>query len=280
MGGRFEGRVAVVTGGGRGLGRAHARALAADGATVVVNDLGVSLVGLGADDAPARQVVAEIEAAGGRALADTKDIASFAGGEALIERALTAFGRIDIVVNNAGITQQASIADLDPDVLHRHFAVHLESAIGTTRAAFAAMPATGGGSIINTVSGAGLKPEHPNNTAYACAKAAVYAFTKTAALEAPTGVRVNAVSPFAITRMSERFFAQDAEPDDDLDPARASVVVVFLASDLAHDVNGHIIRVMGGHLSEPSMQWSAGVTDAAWTPELIALNFASIVAVS
>src|SRR5262245_33323858 len=168
--GLLEGKVAVVTGAGRGLGRAHALALAAAGAKVLVNDV-----------EGAEAVAKEIAAAGGEAVADGADLATMDGARSVIAHAAEAFGNVDILVNNAGISVRQSLAELDDEVLDLHLAVHVKATIATTQAAFPLMQAAGGGRIVNTVSGAGLKPEHAGTTAYACAKAGVYAATLVAA---------------------------------------------------------------------------------------------------
>jgi len=264
--------VAVVTGGGRGLGRAHALTLAALGAAVVVNDVGAQVHGGGSDASVADGVAREIVAAGGRADADHSDVSTMAGGAGVVERARTAFGGVDIVVNNAGVSRQAPIGDLDDETLDLHLGVHLKGTVGTTRAAFPIMRARGGGSVVNTVSGAGLFPEHRGTAAYACAKAAVYAFTKVAAVEgAAHGIRVNAVSPLAVTRMSEAFFARSGPGTAErLEPGRVSVVVAFLASPLAGAVTGRVLRVEAGHVCEVYMDRTRGAEAPQWAPEALA----------
>jgi NAD(P)-dependent dehydrogenase (short-subunit alcohol dehydrogenase family) len=221
-------RVAVVTGGGRGLGRAHADALAAAGFAVVVND------------------VDETDG-----VTDVADLSSVGAGRALVERVVAQHGRVDVVVNNAGVSVRADVVDIDDELLELHLGVHLKATVGTTSAALPIMGALGWGRIINTVSGAGLDPRHAGASAYATAKAAVYGFTRAAALEAPLGVTVNAISPLAITRMSEAYFAR-AEPAarQRLDPAHAAKAVVWLASDDAAGVNGRTFRVEGPEVTE------------------------------
>jgi NAD(P)-dependent dehydrogenase (short-subunit alcohol dehydrogenase family) len=267
----LDGKVALVTGAGRGLGRSHALSLAAHGATVFVNDVGGAVGGGGRDESVAESVAEEIRAAGGQAEADHTDISTIAAAGKVVQHAVEAFGRLDIVVNNAGITRRVALVDLDDEVLDLHLGVHLKGTVGTMKAAFPVMADQGEGSIVNTVSGAGLLPENAKTTGYACAKAAVYAATLVAAVEGrPLGVRVNAISPLAVTRMSEGFFSRTAPGQAErLDPARVSVVVAFLASHLAAGITGRILRVEGEHLCEAHMTWTAGV-EADWTPELLA----------
>ncbi len=173
---RFEGRVAVVTGAGRGIGRAHALLLAERGARVVVNDLGGSMDGVGADAEPASTVAAEIVAAGGVAIADSSDVASAAGAQSLVDAAIERFGRLDVLVNNAGIIRWAGLPEADEDNLASHLAVHVMGSFNTTRAAWPQMVEQGYGRIVMTTSSGmfGL----PNNLAYATAKAGVIGLTR------------------------------------------------------------------------------------------------------
>ena len=198
---RFDGRVAVVTGAGRGIGRAYALLLARRGASVIVNDLGGSMDGTGADAAPAARVVAEIEAGGGSALADTSDVATTAGAQAVVDAAVARFGRIDAVVNNAGIIRWAGFPEVDEDNLARHLAVHTIGSFNTARAAWPHMVGAGYGRIVMTTSSGvfGL----PNNMSYATAKAAVIGLTRSLAVSgAEHGIRVNLIAPAAMTRMA------------------------------------------------------------------------------
>lgn len=264
-------KVAVVTGGGRGLGRSHALALAAEGAAVLVNDL---------DREVADAVVDEIRSIGGRADSDGGDVSSLAGGAAVVSAALGNFGRVDVVVNNAGISRSVPIEDLDEEFLDALLGVHLKGVIGTTKAAFAAMETAGrGGRIVNTTSGEGLSPRHAGTTAYACAKAAVYAFTAVAAIEgSPHGITVNAISPLAATRMSAAFFEREptGEASRRLDPAKVSVAVVYLASELSAGITGRVLRVEGDRISAPQMSFPTGIASADWTPQTIAARIDEI----
>jgi NAD(P)-dependent dehydrogenase (short-subunit alcohol dehydrogenase family) len=172
----FEGRVAVVTGAGRGIGRSHALLLADRGADVVVNDLGGSIGGVGADAEPASTVAAEIVAAGGAAIADTSDVATAAGAQALVDAAVERFGHLDILINNAGIIRWAGFPEADADNLERHLAVHVVGSFNTTRAAWPHMVQQGYGRIVMTTSTGmfGL----PHNLSYATAKGAVIGLTR------------------------------------------------------------------------------------------------------
>jgi NAD(P)-dependent dehydrogenase (short-subunit alcohol dehydrogenase family) len=249
-------RVALVTGAGRGLGRAHALALVAHGMRVVVNDLGTDLDGHGADGGPAHAVVAEIEEAGGVAIADTTDVASFAGGAAAVGAALDAFGRLDVVVNNAGFAGGGGTVDEPVGAeLDALFAVHFTATVGTMSAAFPAMRAQRYGRIVNTVSEVALDPRFDGGLGYSAAKAAVWSATLHAARHsAEAGITVNAISPGARTRMSalalDAGFREGASDALDLRPEHVAEVVAYLASEDAGDINGRIIHAAGGAVRE------------------------------
>ncbi|HLM18008.1 MAG TPA: SDR family NAD(P)-dependent oxidoreductase [Acidimicrobiia bacterium] len=249
-------RVALVTGAGRGLGRAHALALADAGMRVVVNDLGVDLDGRGTDDGPARAVVAEIERAGGEAIVDTTDVASLAGGRAAVAAALDAFGRIDVVVNNAGFAGGGGTIDEPVGAeLDALFAVHFTASVATMSAAFPPMRAQGYGRIVNTVSEVALDARFDGGLGYGAAKAAVWSATLHAAREgADSGITVNAISPGARTRMSapalDAGFREGASAALDLRPEHVARVVAYLASEDAGDITGRIIHAAGGAVRE------------------------------
>jgi len=241
-----DNRVALVTGAGRGLGRSHALVLARAGLAVVVND---------ADAEPAGGVVRAICAAGGTAVADTTDVASIEGGRRVVRRTVEAFGRIDVLVNNAGFAHGGGTVDIPrEDELDALLDVHLKAALGTMAAALPVMSAQRFGRIVNTVSEVALDARFAGSLAYGAAKAALWSATLSAAAAAPDGVTVNAVSPGARTRLNAELFdagfRDGASAGLDLDPVHVSRLVAFLASDAAADINGKVIHAAGGELRE------------------------------
>lgn len=258
----LEGKVAIVTGAGGGLGRSHALALAAEGASVVVNDPGVARDGSGGTSKTADGVVAEIVNAGGKAVASHDSVAD--GGDRIAKTAVDAFGRIDILVNNAGILRDKTIQNMTDEMWDLVIAVHLRGTFQCTRAVAKVMKEKGtGGRIINTTSVAGLKGNFGQSN-YSAAKAGIYGFTLTAAMElAKDGITVNAIAPIAKTRMTEEIESVPAE----YRPEEVSPVVVFLASDLAKDLSGRILGVHGRHLFEYRMEITEGREKKdPWTP--------------
>lgn len=256
MTGRLDGRVALVTGAGRGLGRAHALALAARGATVVVNDLGAAVDGSGRDSGPADAVAAEVRAAGGQALADDTDVASIDGGRLVVARAIAAFGRIDIVVNNAGFAHGGGTVERPVEAeIDALLSVHLKAALGTMAAAFADMRTRRWGRIVNIVSEAALDRRFVAALGYGAAKAALWSATLAAAAEgAAHGITVNGISPGARTRLNAELldagFREGTSSALDLDPAHVAAVVAYLASNEADDISGRILHAAGGELRE------------------------------
>jgi NAD(P)-dependent dehydrogenase (short-subunit alcohol dehydrogenase family) len=253
------GRVAIVTGAGRGLGRAHALALASAGARVVVNDLGVEADGRGASAGPAHEVVEAIRSAGGEAIADGADVADFEQAGLLVRGALDAFGRLDAVVNNAGFVRDRMFASSSPEEWDAVIRVHLRGHFCVTRHACEHWRAESKAGrpvdarIVNTSSGAGLQGS-VGQSAYAAAKAAIAALTLVQAAELGRyGVTANAIAPSARTRMTETVFAdmmrKPEQGFDAMDPANVSPLVVWLASAESHAVTGRVFEIAGGRLS-------------------------------
>jgi len=231
---RFEGRVAVVTGAGRGLGRAYALLLAERGTAVVVNDLGSAVDGAGSDEGPAADVVAEIVAAGGQARADTSDVADEAGARAMVDAAVDGFGRIDIVVNNAGIMRWAGPAKLTADDLAAHLDVHVGGTFNTVKAAWPHLVEQGHGRIVNTTS-AGLFGLSAN-TAYATAKGGVIGLTRSLAVAGRKhGITANLIAPAAMTRMAGPASADDDPAARAMAEAMAPELAAPMVAYLAHD---------------------------------------------
>ncbi|MER5619430.1 SDR family NAD(P)-dependent oxidoreductase [Streptosporangium sp. NPDC002544] len=266
---RLDGQVAVVTGAGRGLGRAHALLLAERGAAVVVNDVGAALDGAGAELTPAEQVIKEITEAGGRAVADATDISTPEGAAQVVARAVETFGRLDILVNNAGILRDRTMAKLSPAEVDPVLAVHLGGTVWMTKAAWPLFTEQRYGRIINTTSAAGLFGNF-GQTAYAAAKAGIIGVTKTLALEgARHGIQVNAIEPGARTRMTEDLLGDLA---DSLDPALVSPLVVWLA-DRECTVSGEVYNVGGGRVARVVVAQAPGYFSRSVSPEEIRDNW-------
>ena len=251
-----EGRIAVVTGAGRGIGREHALLLAGHGAHVVVNDLGTSTTGEGGDAGPAQQVVDEITAAGGAAVANTDDISTFDGAQRLIEQAVEVFGGLDVVVNNAGILRDRMLTNMSEDEWDAVITVHLKGTFGPSRHAAAywrdrsKAGETNNARIINTSSPSGIYG-NVGQTNYGAAKAGIAAFTVIAAMELERyGVTVNAIAPAALTRMTAGI-GWDQLPDEkkqELSPRHIATIICWLASEQSSSVTGRVFDVSGVRL--------------------------------
>jgi NAD(P)-dependent dehydrogenase (short-subunit alcohol dehydrogenase family) len=281
--GLLEGKVAIVTGAGRGLGREHALVLANEGARVVVNDVGGSVHGTGADQTPAQEVVGAIATAGGEAAVNGDDISTWAGAKAVVDQAIEQFGRLDILVNNAGILRDKMSFNMEEsdwdDVVRVHLKGHFApthfAAVHWRNLSKAGEPTSG--RIINTSSESGLFG-NPGQANYAAAKVGIASMTWVLARELRRyGVTVNAIAPRARTRMTEDLFGEAAQKKpsgfDEWDPSNVSQMVGFLASDAAADVNGQVFVVFGANIWVVQGFQPVGELhrDHKWTPsELVA----------
>ena len=274
--GLLDGKVAIVTGAGGGLGREHALALAGAGASVVVNDRGGARDGSGSGRELADRVVDEIRAAGGEAAASYDDVATLEGGRGICQTALDAFDRVDVLVNNAGILRDKSFLNTTEELWDPVVAVHLKGTYCVTHPVYRQMKDRGaGGVIVNTSSTSGLNGNF-GQCNYGAAKAGIFGFSRCLSIEGQKyGIRVNVLAPVAFTRLTSDLpgFGDEARKAQ-LDPKLVSPLVVYLASDLAKDVTGRTFFVGGGRIAEMRMVTHTGVTKAKagglWTPEEIA----------
>lgn len=262
---RFDGRVAIITGAGGGLGRSHALLLASRGAHVVVNDIGGSLDGQGASSTPGQSVVDEITAMGGSAIANRDSVATAAGGQAIVDAAMDAFGRVDILVNNAGILRDQAFHKMDSDSIDAVIDVHLKGALYVTRPAFAIMREQGYGRIISTTSASGLFGNF-GQANYGAAKAGLAGLTRVLALEgAGRGIKANAIAPLAATRMTEDVLGELLSL---VTPESVSAVVAYLAHEDC-EVNGNFYSVAGGRVARIFVAETHGVVLPGATPEAV-----------
>jgi NAD(P)-dependent dehydrogenase (short-subunit alcohol dehydrogenase family) len=253
-----EGRVAIVTGAARGVGRQHALQLAKAGAKIVVNDLGAGVDGKGADVSPAQQVVDEIKAMGGDALVNGDDVSSFDGAKNMVDSAINAFGKLDVVVNNAGILRDRMLVNMTEEEWDSVIAVHLKGTFAPARHAASYWRAMSKqnddgkpvmGRIINTSSTSGIYG-NVGQTNYGAAKAGIAAFTIIAARElSRIGVTVNAISPTAYTRMTDNLREYTEDEVAVRDPSWVSPTVVYLASEEAQDITGRVIQAGAGRVA-------------------------------
>ncbi|MFE7792728.1 SDR family NAD(P)-dependent oxidoreductase [Streptomyces sp. NPDC057460] len=277
----FEGRVAVVTGAGRGIGRAHARLLAQRGAKVVVNDLGGSKDGEGADNGPAETVAKEIAADGGIAVADTHDVSTPEGGQAIIDTALDHFGRVDILINNAGIVRWGGLPDVTLYNLEHQLDVHLVGSFTTLQAAWPYFVDQGYGRVVLTTSIGVFGLD--NNLSCAAAKGGVIGLARSTALAgAPHGIKVNMIAPAAQTRMGGGEMGDDAEPvpgQPFLPPAAVAPMAAFLAHESC-PVNGEMYAAGAGRFNRVFLASTQGYahppSQDTPTVEDVAANWARI----
>jgi NAD(P)-dependent dehydrogenase (short-subunit alcohol dehydrogenase family) len=261
----FDGRVAVVTGAGRGLGRAYALLLASRGAKVVVNDPGGSLTGDGADSGPAKEVVDEITAAGGEAVACTESVATAEGGRAIVQAALDHYGRIDILIHNAGIVRSASLKEMTYEDFDAVLDVHLRGAFHVVRAAFPLMCEAGYGRIVLTSSIGGLYGNH-RVAGYGAAKAGMIGLSNVVALEgAAEGVKCNIIVPGAVTRMAEGIDTSVYPP---MEPELVAPVVGWLAHESC-SVTGEMLVSIAGRVARAFVAETPGVYRPSWSIEQV-----------
>jgi NAD(P)-dependent dehydrogenase (short-subunit alcohol dehydrogenase family) len=269
---RFDDRVAVVTGGGRGLGRSYAMLLASQGAKVVVNDPGSGLTGEGTDAGPSEDVVREIVAAGGQAVASTDSVSTPAGGKAIIDAALDTYGRVDILIHNAGIVRHASLKEMSYEDFDAVLDVHLRGAFHVVRPVFPIMCDAGYGRIVLTSSIGGLYGNH-DVASYAAAKAGMIGLSNVVALEgAADGVTCNVIVPAAVTRMAEGIDTSAYPP---MGPEFVAPVVGWLAHEQC-SVTGEVFIALAGRVARAVIAESPGVQRPAWTVEDVGAHLDAI----
>lgn len=290
-----EGRVVIVTGAGRGIGKSHALEFARHGAKVVVNDVGAEVDGTGSSDGPAGAVVEEIRAMGGEAIANGEDVSDWQGAQRIINSAITHFGGLDVLVNNAGILRDRMIVNMTDVEWDSVIQVHLRGTFAMTRWAAtywrenAKAGKTNDARIINTSSASGIYG-NVGQTNYGAAKAGIASFTIIASQElARYGVNVNAVAPAALTRMTESLSGlgfesaeEGAEKFDVFAPENISPLVAWLGSSLSRDITGRVFDIVGGHI-DVAEGWHAGPSvekGARWDAEELTDVIANLVSKS
>jgi NAD(P)-dependent dehydrogenase (short-subunit alcohol dehydrogenase family) len=271
----YDGKVAIITGAGGGLGRQHALLLASRGARLVINDLGGAVDGTGSDKGAAERVVDEIVALGGEAVADTNSVATAEGGAAMVQQAIDTFGRIDIVVNNAGILRDKSFHNLTPELLNPVLDVHLRGAFHVTMAAWPHLRAQAYGRVVSTSSAAGLFGNF-GQANYGAAKMGLVGLTRVLAIEGGKyNIRVNAIAPLAMTRMTESILGGALA--EHLDPALVSPVVGYLVHDSC-TLTGEVLSVGGGRVARVFIAETPGYFSPNLTVEDVAANLEAITA--
>lgn len=273
---RFDGKVAIVTGAGGGLGRSHALLLAKRGAKVLVNDLGGAIDGSGKGTGAADKVVEEIRAAGGTAAANYDGVDTWEGAQNMVKAALTNFGRVDIVINNAGILRDVSFRKMTHEDWNQVLAVHVTGSMNVAKAAWETMREQNFGRIVNTSSAAGLYGNF-GQANYSTAKLGIVGLTKTLAQEgAKNNILVNAIAPVAKSRMTETILPPETLAK--LDPACVSSLVAYLVSDECAD-SGQVYAVGGGYISKVAVVEGAGVRlegADAFSPEAVRAQWTAI----
>jgi NAD(P)-dependent dehydrogenase (short-subunit alcohol dehydrogenase family) len=270
---RFDGRVAVITGAGRGLGRGYAKLLAARGARVVVNDIGGAMSGEGVDAGPAEQVVQEIKAAGGEAVACLESVATPAGGKAIVEAALDTWGRIDVLVHNAGNVRYGSLKEITQEDFEAVVDVHLMGAFHVVRPAFPRMCQAGYGRMVLTSSIGGLYG-NAGVVNYAVSKAGMIGLSNVVAIEgAAEGVKCNAILPGAITRMAEGLDTSAYPPQ--MEPEMVAPLVGYLAHESCQ-ATGELFASVAGRVARAYVVETPGVWREAWTIEEVAREIEAI----
>lgn len=277
---RFDGRTIIITGAGRNLGREYALLLAARGASIVVNDLGISDTdGRAAAPAtnPADEVVAEIVAAGGRAVANHDTVATAEGGEAIVQCALDAFGRVDVVVNNAGQVRMVPFPEFTDELIDTVIATQLRGVLNVSRPAWRAMASSGGGRFVNVSSGAAFG-EAPNGSIYGMAKMGVVGLTRAMASEGRTAnIAANVIAPYAKTRPGSGFgpLPWSDELGAWMHPAKVAPLVGWLAHETC-TANGELFSVGGGHFARVALVLHEGLIDREPTIESVAAGAAQM----
>jgi NAD(P)-dependent dehydrogenase (short-subunit alcohol dehydrogenase family) len=268
----FDGKVAIITGAGGGLGRSHALELAKRGALIVVNDLGGAIDGTGSDKGAAERVVDEIKAAGGEAVANYDSVATPEGGASIVKTAVDTFGKVDIIINNAGILRDTSFKNMTPDQVNPVLDVHLRGAFYVTQPAWQLMRDQGYGRIINTASAAGIFGNF-GQANYGAAKMGLVGLTRVLAIEgAKNNIKVNAIAPVAKTRMTEELLGPVA---DGLAPEFVTPVVAYLVHEDC-PVTGEIYSIAGGQVSRFFVGRTPGWYKPDLTPEDVRDNFETI----
>ena len=270
----YDGKVAIITGAGGGLGRQHALMMAKRGALIVVNDLGGSIDGVGSNSSAAQIVVDEIKAIGGEAVADHNTVATPEGGQAIVQTAINTYGRVDIVINNAGILRDKAFHNMTPDLLNPVLDVHLKGAFYVTQPAFVHMREQGYGRIISTSSAAGVFGNF-GQTNYGAAKMGLVGFTRVLGVEgARFNIKANAIAPLAMTRMTEDILGA---LKDKLAPELVSPLVAFLAHEEC-PVSGQLFSVGGGRVAHVFLGETNGYYSPTLTPEDVQNNWETITA--